>query len=115
MSYEYKNPIKNGYNKVKKSKYKELIKNYKWHIKYEVYENSESYLVHTFEPLLIIILNILLFPVFIIIYGLSSISEISINAYNIIFQKKTGSFQSQTIWKNKSNQDNIDKTLENIK
>lgn len=115
MSYLYKNPIKNGYIKVKKARYKELIKDYKWYRKYEVYENKDCYLIHTFEPFYIILLNISFFPLYLIMYGLSDALDIFKDIYDCLFQKKTGTFLSETIWKNKLKQNNINETLKKIK
>lgn len=115
MSYKYKNPLNNGYTKVPKTKYKEIIPNYKSNPQYEVYENETCYLIYQFEPLWIVMANILLLPILIVAYGILNVKEIFIDLYKLIFQKKTGSFISEIRYKDKMKQKSINKTLNKIK
>ena len=115
MSYRYKNPLDDGYIKVSKTKYREIIPNYKSKPKYEVYENETCYLIHQFEPLWVVIVNILLLPILIIAYGVLNVKETFIDLYKLIFQKKTGSFISEIRHKDKMKQKSINRTLSKIK
>lgn len=103
--YEYKNPTENGYIKVSKDKYREIIPNYKTRYKYEVYENDKKYLIHEFESLWLVVFNIVMLPVLIVAYSILGIKEIIkevfADTYRIVFQKKTGSFVSKIIDKKK--------------
>lgn len=115
MSYKYKNPLNEGFTKVPKKKYKEIIPHYKPKARYEVYENETCYLIHQFEPLWMVILNVLALPVFLIAYGVLGMKETFIELYRLIFQKKTGSFLSDIVHKDKLEQKSIDETLRKIK
>lgn len=112
MSYKYKNPLDNGYIKVPKNKYKEIIPNYKYKAKYKIYENDECYLIHQFKPFWIVILDCISLPFIFLVYGFLEIKE---SIYELIFQKGTGSFYSYIVNKNKSKQDSINNTLSKIK
>lgn len=102
ISYKYKNPLNNGYTKVSKNKYKEIIPHYKSKAKYEVYENEECYLIHQFEPFYLVILSIILLPIWFLLYGVFGMKEVFETLYSNIFQKHTGSFISEIIFKDKS-------------
>lgn len=115
MSYQYRNPLDDGFTKVPKSKHKEIVHRYKPKIKYEVYENETCYLIHQFEPLWVVMVNVLLLPILVIIHGVVNIKEISVDLYRLIFQKKTGRFISEIRYKDKMKQKSIDKTLSKIK
>lgn len=115
MSYKYKNPLNERFTKVPKKKYKEIIPHYKAKVRYEVYENETCYLIHQFEPLWMVILNVLVLPIFLIAYGILGMKEIFIELYRLIFQKKTGSFVSEIIHKDKIKQKKIDKIVSKIK
>lgn len=117
MSYKYVNPIDNGFVKVKMSRkeIKNLIRNYHKYMKYEVYENENEYLIHVLNPLYIKIFHIFSFPISILLHGLLHIKDIFEDIYCVVFDKKTGNFLSETIWKNKVKQDSINETLDLIK
>lgn len=99
MSYKYKNPLSNGFLKVPTTKHKEIISHYKYIVKYEVYENETCYLIHQFEPLWVVMVNILLLPILIVAHGFLNIKETFRELYKLIFQKKTGSFISEIKYK----------------
>lgn len=115
MSYKYKNPLKEGYRKVPKNKYKEIINQYNWKAKYEVYENDNCYLINQFEPFWIVLVNIILLPLLIILYGVFETKEIFADIYGLMFQKKTGSFLSMTVYKDELKKKDIEETLSKIK
>lgn len=95
MNYKYKNPLKNGYTKVSKDRYKEIITEYKQNVKYEIYENENCYLIHQFDKCYMKIINLFLIPLLII----KETKVILKNYYKSVFQKRTGHFRSKIIKK----------------
>lgn len=100
-NYKYKNLINEGYMKIKlsPSEHKRIFKNYNRKYKYEVYENNNSYIRQRFYPLWIVILNTILYPISILVYGISNIKEINSEIYELIHQKKTGKFYKEIVYK----------------
>lgn len=115
--YKYINPTEKGFTRIKMSKkdIKKIFKRYSWKCSYEIYENEYLYLRHEFVKWYLKIIIIALYPISVLIYGLSNIKEINNDMYEMIFQKKTGDFISDSVYKNKTKKDNIDKTLDLIR
>lgn len=100
-NYVYKSPIDEGYKKIKLTpdEHKRIFKNYNRKYKYEVYENNNSYIRQRFYPLWIVILNTILYPISILVYGVSNIKEINSEICGLIHQKRTGKFYKEIVYK----------------
>lgn len=106
--YTYKSPEDLGYKRVKlpKKEFERVIKTYdreiKWYNSYAVYENEDEYRVERFTSLPAGILNMLLIPVSVIIYGVHNWSDIWKDCYSTFsksYARRKGSFSSFTVKK----------------
>lgn len=101
MAYKYKNPIDRGFKKVKftKKQHNELFPRRKIRFgeKYEYYLSDRWLELYCFYGIPIIILNTLLFPILILLHGLTNIKEVFKDVISLYNQKDKGSFTSDSI------------------
>ncbi len=105
MTYQYKNPIENGYTRIyiPRKQWNKLYPHAKlhWSQYNEYYINENSLLVHKFYCIYVGYLNLLLFPCNLLVYGILNYKEVKLDTLKLLNQKKYGSFSSYTIWKSK--------------
>lgn len=108
--YMYKNPIKQGYTRVKltKQQHIEIFGRYSGNARYEYYENNDSYVLQIFEVWYTKLANIIAYPLILLFNGIGQFNELNKEVYQMLFQKKTGHFVSDIRWKK-----NINKIKEN--
>ena len=101
--YIYINPEDKGFKKIKltKKQHNKLFpkRKIKFGENYEYYISDDYFEMHRFYGTIIIILNTILFPVLLLFYGLSNFKETFNDVSSLYHQKKTGSFVSDTVWK----------------
>lgn len=106
MSYKYTAPEEQGYKKFKVSKqtHNSILKNWKtrWIHRYEYYIREDSVLVHQYTSVPAIVLNFLLLPVAMVVYGLSNYKDIWKDHMSYLNEKKYGKFVSEGIWRSHS-------------
>lgn len=118
MSYKYKKPEDKGYKKIKISRkeIKKILRNAsRFSKKYEVYEDDKRYYIEILAPLYVKILVTILYPIALLSCGISNFNELNKEIYRTWNQKKTGSFYSEFIYKDRLKQDSINETLSKIK
>lgn len=100
-NYIYDNPTDEGYIQIKLTtkEHNKIFRTYKKGIKYEVYESKYCYRRDSFEPLWMSVINIILYPVSLLINGLSNIKELNSEIYSSFNQKQTGHFYSEYTYK----------------
>lgn len=100
-NYEYQDLLKEGYIKIKLTPHEqqEIFRSYNKQSKYEIYENENSFIRDAYEPVWIIIINIVLYPILLLIHGLSNIKEINKDICNLFNQKENGQFVRDCIFK----------------
>lgn len=102
MGYRYENPEDRGYKKIK-MKRKEVNKLFKINPKifgkYEVYENEEFYYIEVFIPLCNKIMVVILYPLFLLFFGVRRFKELNKEIYYMFNEKENGKFFSDFIRK----------------
>lgn len=102
MSYQYRDPLKQGYKKFKLTtkQHNELFKyrKKKWYSKYEYYYNENQILLHGFTNKFAIVINTILFPLIVLVNGIGNIKEIIDDFKRLYNEKKYGSFTSDHVW-----------------
>jgi len=100
-SYKYQDLLKEGYIKIKLTpeEHKEIFRNYNRQSRCEVYENENSFVRDSYEPLWIIVMNILLYPILLLLHGLSNVKEINNDIRSLFNQKENGQFIRDYIFK----------------
>jgi hypothetical protein len=115
--YKYVNPIDKGYIRFKltKKQHNEIFKNrkLKWNGKSEYYYNENQIIIHTFTNWKAILLTTILFPIFILLHGITNIKEIWKELLELYNQKETGSFVSDFVPKNSNTYDQIMNIINN--
>ena len=105
MKYQYENPIENGYTQIyiPRKKWNKLYPYAKlhWSQYNEYYINGNSLLIHKFYYTYICYLNLLFFPIMLLLVGLANYREVWDENIKLLNQKKYGSFSSNTVWKSK--------------
>lgn len=101
MKYQYQCPTKRGYTKFRltRKQYRELIPNFKmsWGQKFLYYYNDREIIIHRYQAGWLVLVSFLLFPLFLLYYGIQGWSDL-IDDYNgLLFQKKKGRFCPLTI------------------
>lgn len=101
--YIYQNPIDLGYKQFKltKQQHNKLFKyrQLKWNNKYEYYYNENTIILHRFCNMQGIILNTLLFPIYVLLHGFVNFKELLNEFKRMYNQKKYGSFISDHVSK----------------
>lgn len=102
MAYQYIDPTLSGYRRVKLSKadHRRLLPNHplKWHKRFEYYICDTDLLVHCFVSPPAIVLNTLLFPIALLLYGVANFKEVWRDHAKTLRQKHYGSFTSDKVW-----------------
>lgn len=97
-NYIYKSPLEQGYKQFKltKKQHNKLFKNrlIKWCDRYEYYYNNNEVILHRFGNWKAIIIQTILFPVYLLLYGYIDIKDEFKEIYN---QKKYGAFLSDSV------------------
>lgn len=113
--YTYENPLDKGYKQFKltKQQHNKIFKyrQLKWFDKYEYYYNNHTIIIHRFCNLKGIIINTLLFPVYILTHGLLNFKELLREFKELYNQKKYGSFTSDCVYKRSKTYDEIMKII----
>jgi len=95
-NYIYTNPLDEGYKQFKltKKQHNGLFKyrQITWRDKYEYYYNENKILIHKFANLPTIILATILFPFYLLFYGLGNFKELIKEMKSGYNQKKYGAF-----------------------
>lgn len=103
MTYQYKDPLTQGYRRVRLSKaqHNNLFPNrkIKWTDKYEYYLSEDMFLLHKYLSLPAVVLNILLFPISLLCFGLSNFKDVLREHKEILSQKKYGKFSGDACYK----------------
>ena len=102
MSYTYVDPIDKGYKEIKisKKKHNEFFPKRKitfkssLYIVYKYYISDYGILIYKFTSKFGIILNLILFPIVVLMGGLENIKEIIIDYKKLLNEKKYGTFVS---------------------
>jgi len=101
MAYKYENPLDKGFKKVKftKKQHNELFPYRKigFGQKYEYYLSDKWLELYCFNGIPVIVLNTLLFPILLLLHGLTNIKEVFKEVTSLYNQKETGSFTSDSI------------------
>jgi len=101
--YIYTNPLDEGYKQFKltKKQHNELFqyRQIQWRDKYEYYYNENHIIMHKFVNLPSKILITILFPIFLLIYGIGNFKELIEEMKRGYNQKKYGSFTGDDIYK----------------
>ena len=96
--YTYKNPIDQGYERIKlnKKEYENIFRDHESnkHTRKEFYKKDNIYVVHYFTPWWVKILNMILYPILIILHGFSNIKEINREISDMFHEKERGKFYS---------------------
>ena len=100
MTYEYKEPLQNGYRKIKVSKslHNSVFKYRKrtlWKslfTKHEYYANDWCIRVEVFPTLFAKLIVLTSFPFLLLLHGVSNYSEIKNEVYSFCNPKKSGEF-----------------------
>lgn len=103
MSYKYKDPISEGFAKVKftTKQHNALFKNTqkKWFTSYEYYIREDKFVMHRFESVSAKILNWVTMPIMILFHGFANWKEVVKDSCSTKkSEKKNGSFVSDTVW-----------------
>ena len=117
MAYKYKSPKDKGYKKIKLSRkeIERLIRKTSIFKKYDVYEDDKRYYIEVLTPLYLKILATILYPITLLFCGLYKFKELNREVYRTWNQKKTGSFCSEFVYKDRLKQNSINETLSKIK
>lgn len=105
MTYEYKNLKLNGYIKfnIPKKEHNKIFKNFKLNFfeKAEYYysKNNEIIVVQKYLNKFAIFIEVVLFPVSLLFFGLSNFKDICNALKKTIHQKKYGSFIQESLFK----------------
>lgn len=101
--YIYKDPLDQGYKQFKltKKQHNKLFPNRQrtWKSRFEYYYNDNNVILHLFTSRLAIILNLILFPLSVLLNGLREFKEVAESHKKLLNEKKYGSFSSDDIWK----------------
>lgn len=115
-SYKYVNPLQKGFKQFKLTRKQHnclFPKNKrKWYNKYEYYYNEDVIILHRFTSWKAIVLTTVLFPISLILYGLTSYKELHHEMKRLYHQKKYGSFVSEYIHKDEKTFDDIMKLIQ---
>jgi hypothetical protein len=104
--YKYKNPLENGYKKIKVSndihnkvfKFKQmnlsrkLFKSYTWYI------SDKRVKVEELDNWFAIVINTIFFPWSLLMVGLSNFNELKLEFKRMYNQRKYGAFYEEVIW-----------------
>jgi len=100
-NYKYKNPLDDGYKQFKltKKQHNKLFKyrQIKWCDRYEYYYNEQEIIMHRYVNLMAIIIETLLFPIYVLLHGFVNIKELNKEYKEIFNQKKYGAFVGDSI------------------
>lgn len=101
MAYKYENPLDKGFERVKftKKQHNELFPRRKigFGQRYEYYLSDKWLELYCFAGISIVILNTLLFPILVLLHGLTNIKEVFKEVISLYNQKETGTFTSDSI------------------
>lgn len=101
--YNYVSPLEQGYKQFKltRKQHNKLFKRRKkkWYDKYEYYYDEYAVMLHKFRNLQGIIFQTIIFPVYLLLYGLFHFKEIIREYKGLYNQKKYGSFSSDYAYK----------------
>lgn len=100
MKYQYKDPLENGYTKIKVSKalhnsvfkYRQRTLCKDLFTKYEYCADDWSIRVEALPTLFTKSLSVLFFPLFVLYYGVGNFGELKDELYRVLNPKETGSF-----------------------
>ncbi|QWU14232.1 hypothetical protein SAMN04487895_101522 [Paenibacillus sophorae] len=102
--YKYDNLLDIGYKQIylTKNQHNSIIKRRKknWKNRYEYYLNDDRVIMQEFSSKRLITLNILLYPVLVLMAGLSNFKELNRDLKRLFNEKKCGSFSEDWISKN---------------
>jgi hypothetical protein len=101
-NYQYRSPLENGYIQVYLSR-KDLNKLFpnrkvKWCHSYEYYYKQDAFRMDRFTSALGKIVNVFLFPFYIIMRGLNAFKRISEEYRRMFNEKKYGAFSSDFVY-----------------
>lgn len=105
--YVYTSPVENGYVRIKltRKEHEKIFKRKPSRItKREYYKRNNEILVHYFDPLWIVVLNIILYPFLLLMCGLSNIKELNRDIGRSFNQKQGGHFYSDHKYLNKGSE-----------
>lgn len=112
----YKHPLERGFVqfKVPKKDHNEIFEHrqIKWTCRYEYFISENSIEMHKYISLRAKLVNVLLYPLNLILYGLSSFKDVNDDFYKIWFQRKTASYSSDYISKNHNSYNKLKKYAE---
>ena len=100
-NYVYKNPLENGYIKPKltSEEHNTIFKSYKRTVKYEVYESETVFRIDVYTPVWAKIINILLYPILLLIHRVGNIKELNKEFRDLFNEKEGGHFYSDYVRK----------------
>lgn len=101
MTYEHKDPIQNGYRRVNLSRtdHNRLFPSRRtgWQHSFEYYLSETDFLLLRFVSLPAIAVNVILFPVLLVVHGVANRS-LWRELFDLFRQKASGSFSSDKVW-----------------
>jgi hypothetical protein len=105
MTYEYKNLIEDGYVRIylTKKEHNIIFKNFRL----KFFESAEYYhsdingtiIIQKYISNLATLIEVILFPISLLFFGISNFKEIVKELKKLIYKKKYGSFQQETVYK----------------
>lgn len=119
MSYVFKYTEANGYRKVfiSKSDHNRIFKyrQIKWHHKYEYFlnDNNDHFVMIRLTSFLGKILDTSIYPITVLIHGITRIKEVNREIYEIWNEKKTGTFSCDDANKNYKNWNELISAIKN--
>lgn len=100
--YIHKNPLEQGYKQFKltEKQHNKLFpkRQIKWNDKYEYYYNDQGIVLQRYGNWKAVIVVTILFPIYLLLEGLSNYKELIKEYKGMYNQKKYGSFTSDYIW-----------------
>lgn len=97
MKYVYKNPLEQGYIKIKLSKkeYERIFGSYDIAFRYEYYESKYDFMYESYTKWWFKIIIIILYPIRLLIEGLQGFREINKDISDLFHERERGHFYSE--------------------
>jgi len=103
MAFKYNDPLTRGYTKFKltKKQHNEIFPKRKlnWSSSCEYYYTEDKVLIHRFVSPLAVVVNVLWFPISVVMNGLGEFKEILREYKRLFNQKQTGYFSTEFVYK----------------
>ena len=115
--YVYRDLLKEGYLKIKltPNEHKEIFRSYNKRVKYEVYEDKNTFIRERYTPSWVKIINIILYPILLLIHGIGNIKELNEDIQCLFNEKQGGHFIKDYIYKSDLRKRNINYTDKYLK